>query len=449
MILSLFSLIGIALAQDCVEISGNWYCDPTSEVIYHGLGSTPGSYQRVTDMDPDACTCTQATQAFSGPLSPLDEDLSFHFRGPITIAQFAAYTMTTGTVSSKRKRSLKSTRKRKQEEPQYNQKRDQAVYTLIPPIYTEYDVETTTSASVSVAQTVTQAAPKSALSTIGTLIGLPSQLSTAITYTTTSSSNTPVEVLTTSTTSVAPVQTDSTIWSRGSYYNAAQGVLDNAVFLNNMGGVNGSGTWSTCFGNSLSYASESGTGAAAVPQTLAPVTLPSDVEVSIWSSTPCTPSTCGYVSDGVPGYLGFGGADKMFLFEFGMPSDAASIGSANGDMPAIWALNAQIPRSQQYGGCSCWQTGCGELDLFEVLSGGSDYLTTTFHSVLGGGGATSNYFERPTSGTLKAAVVFISATKEIQIIELDADVEFDENLAYDVFEDWQQASVSNVNVTLS
>jgi hypothetical protein len=32
------------------------------------------------------------------------------------------------------------------------------------------------------------------------------------------------------------------------------------------------------------------------------------------------------------------------------------------DEPAIWMLNAQIPRTTQYGpsDCSCWESGCGE-----------------------------------------------------------------------------------------
>jgi hypothetical protein len=60
---------------------------------------------------------------------------------------------------------------------------------------------------------------------------------------------------------------------------------------------------------------------------------------------------------------GFGGADKVLLIEFSMPSDPGSItGTYAGDMPAIWMLNAQIPRTTQYGpsNCNCWQSGCGE-----------------------------------------------------------------------------------------
>ena len=64
-----------------------------------------------------------------------------------------------------------------------------------------------------------------------------------------------------------------------------------------------------------------------------------------------------------------------FCFEFEMPSDTNGNGY-NQDMPAVWLLNAKIPRTLQYGEatCSCWKTGCGELDLFEVLSSGSNKM---------------------------------------------------------------------------
>ena len=60
---------------------------------------------------------------------------------------------------------------------------------------------------------------------------------------------------------------------------------------------------------------------------------------------------------------GFDGADKVFLMEFSMPMDGTS--GFNADMPAIWMLNAQIPRTLQYGNaaCSCWESGCGEFDV--------------------------------------------------------------------------------------
>jgi hypothetical protein len=89
----------------------------------------------------------------------------------------------------------------------------------------------------------------------------------------------------------------------------------------------------------------------------------------------------------------------------------------NGDMPAIWLLNSKIPRTQQYGDCSCWEGGCGEADIFEVLTSGDTKAKSTFHFAQSIG--SSDYFTRPTSSYIKVAVVFqaSSATASIKIID--------------------------------
>ena len=91
------------------QIGGNWYCQAVDAVRYTNVG-TSGSYDRVIDMKPDG-TCVTESHAFSGPLSPLNEEVcisssylsqccwltypvqvSLHFRGPIQLKQFAVYT---------------------------------------------------------------------------------------------------------------------------------------------------------------------------------------------------------------------------------------------------------------------------------------------------------------------------------------------------------------------
>lgn len=138
-----------------------------------------------------------------------------------------------------------------------------------------------------------------------------------------------------------------------------------------MGGSAGSGVWDSCFGNSLSYAASDGVSGAGSSQTLSDVTLASNKEFSIWSSTECSGDSCGYYRPGSVAHHGFGGSAKIFAFEFSMPTDSDSSSSFNYDMPAVWLLNAQIPRNLQYGNsaCSCWATGCGEMDLlrFSIL----------------------------------------------------------------------------------
>jgi hypothetical protein len=62
----------------------------------------------------------------------------------------------------------------------------------------------------------------------------------------------------------------------------------------------------------------------------------------------------------------FIGANKAFLFSLKMPFDGDR--GFNGDMPAVWALNGQISRSTKYGTCSCWTSGCGEVDFIEILA---------------------------------------------------------------------------------
>lgn len=129
---------------------------------------------------------------------------------------------------------------------------------------------------------------------------------------------------------------------------------------------------------------------------------------------------------------GFSGGDKIFLLEFSMPLDGR--GGFNGDMPAIWGLNGRILRTSQYGSCSCWATGCGEVDIFEVLAPGDTKCKSTLHIADGAG--SSDYFERPTGRPIKAAVIFEEATASISIVMLPGDVDFAETLDAQTVEAW-------------
>lgn len=128
---------------------------------------------------------------------------------------------------------------------------------------------------------------------------------------------------------------------------------------------------------------------------------------------------------------GFGGDHKIFLLEFSMPSTGKT--GFNGDMPAIWLLNAQIPLTSQYGenpDCSCWTSGCGEFDIFEILDSGNFRCKSTLHMAPAGG--CSDYFERPTKGTIKAAVVFRGSNELAHIQILDSSQRFDMTLSTEV-----------------
>jgi len=92
-----------------------------------------------------------------------------------------------------------------------------------------------------------------------------------------------------------------------------------------------------------------------------------------------------------------------------MPHDGAQ--GFQADMPAIWMLNARIPLTAQYN-CNCWPN-CGEFDIFETLHQGSEKAKSTLHSSYSGG--DSNYFDRPTGGTIRVSIVFDSASSSIAV----------------------------------
>jgi len=239
-------------------------------------------------------------------------------------------------------------------------------------------------------------------------------------------------------------------WARDTYYNAATGEADNIIFMNHQGGTNGSGVWDSCFGNSLSFAAADGCHGAASPQTLGAVTIPSDNELAIFSAQQC--GDCGYVRPGSPAYRGFStSSETLFLMEFEMPRDPGS--GFNVDMSAAWFLNAQIPRTLQYGNaaCSCWTSGCGEFDAFEILSTGSNFLTATLHSWQGtgnqyGGGGCSDYINRPLTSSMKAVVYFNSASSSIEIYTLPSTVTFDVGLTDTEVQSWFTGAASPVNI---
>ena len=216
-------------------------------------------------------------------------------------------------------------------------------------------------------------------------------------------------------------------WSRQAYYDSASSTSEGLVFLNHNGG-SGSGVFDYNYGNSLSFASSDGLSGASSSQVLQDTTLPSSAEVVIMSDSPCSGNDCGFYREGTVSYHGFDGPSKAFFFEFGMPTTGETAASIYDpvDMPAIWSLNALIPRTLQYGAadCSCWTSGCGEFDLFEVLAPGDQRMKSTLHGNIAGG--DSDYFARPSSGTKKAVMVLYE--NNIHLKMLDDSFEFGSNM---------------------
>lgn len=427
----------------CQYIDGNTYCNEVSAVEYQNLGFS-GSYMDVTNMDETSCECTQSQLSFSGTMSPLDEELSVHFRGPIQLKQFGVY-YPQGSSYAKRDQ-VPSEDCTTTQHVHHKHKRAPVV---------EYQ-EVTKTVYKDINGNIIDQVPSG--QTVAT--GETAQLTTLLTSTTNAAGTTAAEgtttsddesSATTSSSSAAAATTSSSgsngdtsgSWVRSSYYTP--GTASNLVFMNNQGG-NGSGVWSSCFGNSISFASSDGLSGASSAQTLDDVLVPSGKEYMIFSGTLCSDTTsgdCGYTRSGIPSYHGFAGADKIFVFEFQMPQATGDSSAYQYDMPAIWLLNAKIPRTLQYGSsdCSCWSTGCGELDLFEILSAGSDKLTNHLHDGQGagsnsnsGGGGSADYISRPYDSTMKAAAVFKDGS--VNIVVLDDSTDFSSSLSSSTVDDW-------------
>ncbi|SCU85008.1 LADA_0D05204g1_1 [Lachancea dasiensis] len=445
------------VAASCDYVGGNYYCSETDAVIYQNVGYS-GSYQDVTSMDESSCSCSQESVSFEGSMSPLNEELSVHFRGPLELLQFGVYYPSSGNSLKKREDCDVATR-------HHDHKRDVAVAIVHvtstmyvdgngDPVASTNPSATaiyTTSSTLAPASTTTSATADDEASTSVSSSAAASSEGSSSSASVSSGSSASTSSSSASTSSTSSSGTGSG-WNRVSYYTP--GSANNLTFMNHQGGTAGSGTWSSCFGNSISYCAADGVSGAGSPQALDQVTVPSNKEYMIFSGVKCSDTSsgsCGYYRDDIPAYHGFGGDTKMFVFEFSMPHDDSS--SYNGDMPAIWMLNAKIPRTLQYGNsdCSCWGTGCGELDLFEILSSGSEKLITHLHDGQGdngnsqGGGGTQDYFERPTSGTLKAAVIFDGSDQTLHVVKVDGD--FSSTLSASTVNKWLKESASVANLS--
>lgn len=243
-------------------------------------------------------------------------------------------------------------------------------------------------------------------------------------------------------------------WDRLAYYDSESQNATNVTFLKN------GGDFSPCAGYALTYLSANGSGTASESTVLESNNLiESDQEYTILSASKCGESSalgdCGFYREGIPAFHGFYGSTKMFLFEFEMP-EATDDTNTTHNMPAIWFLNAKIPRTSQYNAntsCSCWASGCGELDIFEVLNSSKPLqLDSTIHDYQGTGDIetgleASDYFTRDTSGTMKGGVVFTSDRKIT--VFMDSDMSIDESIDASDVSNWISDASSEGTKSLS
>ncbi|AEY96276.1 FADR056Wp [Eremothecium gossypii FDAG1] len=481
---------GLLAAQqvlgDCDFIGGNYYCSKAENIRYANVGYS-GTYLDVTSMDEKSCKCKQRKLEFSGSLSPLDQELTVHFRGPLRLKQFGVYYPAGSDGGSEQKPGHKHNSGHKHKPGHDHDKRAVHYVHVTSTVYVKGGAHAETPVAAAPASTSEPAkavesapaplsesapapllesapAPPSKSAPAPSLESAPSSSLSSLSQSASSSSKeegkgglhsflTKVfgdhghKQSSSSTSSAAQASStgagSSSVsgWKRVAHYTP--GSTDNCTFFNHQGGK-GSGTWSQCFGNSISFASSDGRSGASNPTPLDDVTFKSNEEIMIFSGASCKDKSlgdCGFHRDKIPAYHGFGGATKMFVFEFTMPSDEHG-NDYNQDMPAIWLLNAKIPRTLQYGdsSCSCWKTGCGEMDLFEVLSKGSKYMISHIHDGQGndgynvGGGGSQDYFERPLQRPMKAAVIFDGENSNVHIVEVDGD--FEASLSASTVQNW-------------
>ena len=69
------ALVAATASAACTNDAKNWYCNQVHAITYTGVGGT-GSYNRVTSMDSSTENCGSQAQAYSGSMSPLNEEVS-------------------------------------------------------------------------------------------------------------------------------------------------------------------------------------------------------------------------------------------------------------------------------------------------------------------------------------------------------------------------------------
>ncbi|KAH7155471.1 putative TOS1-like glycosyl hydrolase-domain-containing protein [Dactylonectria estremocensis] len=417
-----------ALTQQCTgtaaDEGGNWFCGAVEQILYEGFSGS-GTYKAVTNMGSSG-ECTTEDVPYSGPLAPLDEDLSIHIRGPANIKQVAVYNL----ASEKKKRDVAPSphvhARRHGHEHFHKQRKNKRAEWITATIDGKVVSWENNYFGPATAVAPVEAAVTEAAVSVPVVEAAASEPTTSTTSTAAAAKSSSKSKNKSSSSS----SSSGSDWERTSYYNAEQQVTDNLVFLGNYGGE-GSGVFDTVWGNSLSYLNANGDGGSDSPQILKDTLIPSNKEFAIFSGEKCD-GTCGYSRAPDVAYKGFAGANKIFLFEFKMPLDGNR--DFNGDMPAIWALNARIPRTAQYSSCSCWTSGCGEADIYEVLASGDTKCKSTFH--LKNGAGSSDYFDRPTDAFIKVATYFDESTASVVIKQLSDDFDFSAGLSDATVQSW-------------
>ncbi|KAI9720001.1 MAG: hypothetical protein M1812_003126 [Candelaria pacifica] len=435
---------GASIAQNIPPSNPNWYCAPVKAITYQGVG-TSGSYKKVTSMTEDG-QCQFADQQFSGGMAPLAEELSIHFRGPLKLKQLAVY-----TTGSSQKRDVSEGHHRRHGHQHFHEHgkevrevQERAEEREIQEIKARAEAEiakrgncdpitatwkdgtpmtwanTAPGCAATSAMPNQQAGNKQAANVAPAAQASSTPASSSAAASSSASSSAAASSSASSGSGSSSSSSGSSSggggsgpYSRIAYYSASGKSSNGLTFFNNRGDTSKSGCWSQSLGNSLSYASSDGISAASQPTTLDDCTITSTSEVIVMTDKKYSGGNAVRPCLGDVARQGFPGENAVFLFEFSMPDDGTSGWGQN--MPAIWFLNANVPRTAQYGSCTCWPS-CGEFDIFEVLDSGNTRAKTCFHGKAQEGGV-SDYFVRPTSNTIKLAVTLSGSTAHVQIVD--------------------------------
>lgn len=328
----LTSLVALVAAQNCqngaVDDGGNWYCSPVKQITYTGWSGS-GSYNKITNMDSTTGACSSVPFAYSGSMSPMDEELSLHFRGPLHLKQFAFYAPSSSSLKPKQKVKAKRSSHHNHNHAHFHEHNKESrdarghdseqqieergvgdwvtatINGVVVSWINEYSGVTTTAAAV--ASTSTKPATTLATSTSAAAAVVAANLivkqSTATVAGAAATSTTTAAVAAASSSapsSAAPAGS----WSQEAYYNAESNSSFGVTFLTHFGG-SGSGVWDSKFGLSLSYSSPDGTAGSASPNILEDVMLPSSAELVIMTDKACSNGDCGYYRPGNVAYRKF------------------------------------------------------------------------------------------------------------------------------------------------
>uniref|UniRef100_K3X9Z2 glucan endo-1,3-beta-D-glucosidase n=1 Tax=Globisporangium ultimum (strain ATCC 200006 / CBS 805.95 / DAOM BR144) TaxID=431595 RepID=K3X9Z2_GLOUD len=236
-------------------------------------------------------------------------------------------------------------------------------------------------------------------------------------------------------------------WNKVSSY-AKGGSANNMVFMNNRnidyGGKSSPEGFSTADGKGNAKESTPFAGNLAAASNPNSQSIYADektgAEVHIMTSKKCgQDGACkGYYDKDGTAFQGWGGAKKMFVTKVDMPQGGAP------NLPAIWMLNAQIVRSNQYQ-CNCRGMGkgggCGELDIAEVIEKDLNVVATHYYFYEGGSAPGHDSFgKRPVDGPT-TYVTIVDESYGVKVLEIGAD-DFDfeaGSVTQDVISQWEKA----------